>query len=154
MRDEANVCSGYLSLHIQSYMYQLWLPKTGMWQFDFSDADSPQLGTVALGPNNACHLAVDPVVVVCESAQSLGLSLANDVDTEVLALIDRADQEFTSDKFFAFQTPDGSVALRWFDELPPGHSVLGKLLYVTVPFLSSMQRSKSGFMEDDDGFNF
>jgi len=91
---------------------------------------------------------------VCESAQSLGLSLANDVDTEVLALIDRADQEFTSDKFFAFQTPDGSVALRWFDELPPGHSVLGKLLYVTVPFLSSMQRSKSGFMEDDDGFNF
>jgi hypothetical protein len=125
-----------------------------MWQFDFSDADSPQLGTVALGPNNACHLAGDPVVVVCESSSSLGLSLANNVETEVLAVIDRADQKFTNDNFFAFQTPDGSVALRWFESLPAGHTVLGKLVYITVPYLSSMQMPKSGFAEDDDGFNF
>ena len=111
------------------------------------------MGTVALGPNNAVQLAEDPVVLVTMST-SLGLSLANTVETEVLALVDRGDVEFDSSKFYAFGTPDGGVVVRWFDQVPEGHVVLGRMVYVTIPFLSSMAKGKSGFMEDDDGFNF
>ena len=106
-----------------------------------------------MAPTNALQLAGDPVVLVSQSS-GLGLSLSNNVEAEVLILLDRADQEFESQKFFAFSAPDGSVVLRWFDDMPAGHSVLGRLVYVTIPFLSSMGGKKSGFLEDDDGFNF
>jgi len=125
----------------------------GMWQFDFSDPDGPQMGTVALGPNNAVHLAKDPVVLVTQSAE-LGLSLSNDVETEVLVMLDRGETDFESDKFLAVAGPDGSVTIRWYDALPDGYSILGRVVYVTIPYLSSMATAKSGFAEDDDGFNF
>mmetsp|Transcript_10203 Transcript_10203/g.17297 ORF Transcript_10203/g.17297 Transcript_10203/m.17297 type:complete len:167 (+) Transcript_10203:206-706(+) len=125
----------------------------GTWVFDFSDPDGPQMGTVAMGPNNAVHLAVDPVVIV-SSSSSLGLSLSNNVEAEVLILIDRADTEFQTEKFYAFADSEGDVSVRWYDELPPGHSILGKVAYVSIPFLSSMEKGASGFAEDDDGFNF
>jgi len=125
----------------------------GMWQFDFSDPDGPQMGTVALGPNNAIQLAEDPVVLVSQSAE-LNLSLSNNVEAEVLIAVDRADKEFDSQKFYAFAAPDGKVEVRWYDEVPAGYTILGKVVYITIPFLDSMQRKASGFMEDDDGFNF
>lgn len=124
-----------------------------MWQFDFSDPEGPQTGTVALGPSNVVHLCEDPVVVVSES-KALGLSLSNDVNSEVLILLDRSKQDFESDKFFAFSTPDGRVDIRWLDALPINCKVLAKVMLVTVPFLPSMKKRTSGFMEDDDGFNF
>jgi hypothetical protein len=125
----------------------------GMWQFDFSDPSGPQLGTVALTPNNAVQLCIDPVVVVSKSSV-LGMSLKNNVEAEVLVLIDRADRDFDADKFFAFADSEGGVVIRWFDGLPQGFSVLGKVVFVTIPYLASMNSKRSGFMEDDDGFNF
>ncbi len=60
----------------------------GMWQFDFSDPEGPQLGTVALPPSSVIQLALDPVVVISRSVE-LGLSLTNNVEAEVLIVIDR-----------------------------------------------------------------
>lgn len=120
-----------------------------MWHFDFSDPEGPQLGTVALAPGNAVHSCGDPVVIVTQSSL-LGLSLSNNVDAEVLVLIDRSDRDFYPEKFYAAASPDGSVIIRWFDQLPSGHSVLGRVALVTIPFLPSMQKKKTGFMEEDD----
>ena len=128
-------------------------PPLGMWQFDFSDPDGPQLGTVVLPPSNAIQTAEDPVVMVAESTE-LGLSLRNDVECEVLIVIDRGDKTFEDDKFFAFSAPDGSVIVRWFQELPAGYSVLGRVVIVIVPYLESMMVKSSGFMEDQDDFSF
>ena len=42
----------------------------------------------------------------------------------------------------------------WFDEVPAGYSVLGRVVIVIVPYLESMMVKSSGFMEDDDEFSF
>ena len=125
----------------------------GMWQFDFSDPDGPQLGTVVLPPSAAVQKAADPVVMVAQSTE-LKLSLRNDVEAEVLIVIDRGELDFDSTKFFAFSGPDGVVTVRWFDEVPAGYSVLGRVVIVIVPYLESMMVKSSGFMEDDDDFSF
>jgi hypothetical protein len=125
----------------------------GMWQFDFSDPSGPQMGTVALSPNNAVQLCEDPVIVVSQSSV-LGLSLSQNVDAEVLVLLDRAEREFVQDKFFAVAAPDGNIAIRWYDSLPAGHKVVAKVVMVTIPYLPAMNKKKSGFMEEDDGFSF
>ena len=69
----------------------------GMWQFDFSDPDGPQLGTVVLPPSAAVQKAADPVVMVAQSTE-LKLSLRNDVEAEVLIVIDRGELDFDSTK--------------------------------------------------------
>lgn len=124
-----------------------------MWQFDFSDPEGPQLGTVALPPSNAVQLAEDPVAIVTQN-DVLGISVSNDDITEVLVIIDRARTSFTPSKFFAFAGPDDSVEIRWFDALPQGYNVLGRVELVVIPFLESMKKKASGFLEEEDDFNF
>ena len=125
----------------------------GMWQFDFSDPEGPQLGTVVLPPSSAVQMSEDPVVIVAQSAD-LALSLRNNVEAEVLVVIDRAARTFENDRFYAFAAPDGATTIRWFEEIPAGYSIIGKVVIVVVPYLENMKIKSSGFMEDQDDFCF
>ncbi|CAN0045854.1 unnamed protein product, partial [Heterosigma akashiwo] len=122
----------------------------GMWQYDFTDPEGPQMGTVALPPSDLVDFMVDPVCVVADNL-SLGIQL-NDEQTEVLVTIDRALREHQPNKFFAWQTPDNQVVIRWFEEVPAGHECLGQVMLTTIPHLEYMGSSKSGFMEADEDF--
>mmetsp|Transcript_7784 Transcript_7784/g.9725 ORF Transcript_7784/g.9725 Transcript_7784/m.9725 type:complete len:215 (-) Transcript_7784:8-652(-) len=124
----------------------------GMWQFDFSDPDGPQMGTVALQPSENVQMAEDPVVLVGPSS-ALGLSLRNNIETEVLILIDRADCHFVDNRFFLFARQDGSTVIQWSDSLEPGEVVLGRVILVTVPHVEGMERQNSGFMEESDDYS-
>eukprot|EP00616_Rhizochromulina_sp_CCMP1243_P010155 CAMPEP_0118962446 /NCGR_PEP_ID=MMETSP1173-20130426/788_1 /TAXON_ID=1034831 /ORGANISM="Rhizochromulina marina cf, Strain CCMP1243" /LENGTH=221 /DNA_ID=CAMNT_0006910713 /DNA_START=107 /DNA_END=772 /DNA_ORIENTATION=+ len=128
-------------------------PNLGTWHFDFTDPEGPQLGTVALPAANSVHLAEDPVVLVSKS-EVLGLNLSNDVLAEVLVVVDRARTKFQRDRFFAFAAPDGSVEIGWRDELPEGMVVAGRVELVYSPHLPGMESRASGFLEEEDDFNF
>ncbi len=69
---------------------------------------------------------------------------------QALVLIDRGDRYFQSNKFYAFGAPDGSVVIRWFDQVPPEYTVVGRVQYVTVPYMERSGTYKSGWMELDD----
>lgn len=69
---------------------------------------------------------------------------------QTLVLIDRADVSFNPRKFYAFATPDGGVSIQWVDDVPQGWGILGRVLYVTLPFLPQYGKKKSGFLEEDE----
>lgn len=69
---------------------------------------------------------------------------------QVLVLIERADKAFTPNKFFAFADPSGNVVIRWFDQVPAGYSILGRVLYATLPHLPQFGKKKSGWLEADE----
>ena len=70
--------------------------------------------------------------------------------SQALVLIDRADRAFQSNKFYAFSGPDNLVTIRWFDNVPSDHTILGRVLYVTLPFTKKMGKKKTGFLEADE----
>ena len=121
----------------------------GTWQYDFSDPDGPQMGVVAMPGSELVHDMLDPVVVVVPN-DVVGIELAKQSVTETLLLVDRAENEFESRKFFVYKSPEGELVVRWFDKLPAGWEPLGKVMLVTVPWLPAMGRKKTGFMEEDD----
>lgn len=125
----------------------------GSWHFDFSDPEGPQLGTVAMHPSNPVQLAEDPVVVVSTSGE-MGISLSNNVNAEILLMVDRADRHFVPNAFFAFAEGDGSVTIRWQEQVEEDQAVLGRVVFVTVPFLPAMKKKASGFLEEEDDFNY
>jgi hypothetical protein len=67
-----------------------------------------------------------------------------------MVLIDRGDRYFQSNKFYAFGAPDGSVVIRWYDQVPQGYTILGRVQYVTLPYRERSGSFKSGWMEIDD----
>lgn len=126
-------------------------PGYGRWQYDFSDPEGPQMGTVAYPPSPLVHACLDPVVVIANN-DALGIDLKGDHDIEAMVLIDRADRYFEPTKFYAFAAPDGNVVIRWFDQVPEGWALLGKVHYVTLPYTEKSGTFKSGWMEVDDDF--
>jgi hypothetical protein len=119
----------------------------GSWAYDFSEADGPQLGTVALPGSEVITDCLDPVVVISKSTD-LGVNLVDEV--EMLVVIDRLDTEFKTDKFYIFKTPSNKLIIQWADIVQPGYEILGKVILCTAPFSKSMKAVKSGFLEDDD----
>mmetsp|Transcript_23793 Transcript_23793/g.31109 ORF Transcript_23793/g.31109 Transcript_23793/m.31109 type:complete len:228 (+) Transcript_23793:101-784(+) len=120
----------------------------GMWQYDFTDPDGPQMGTVALPGSDIVDFLEDPVIVIATN-KDLGIEL-RDEETEVLVTIDRALKTHQPLKFYAWKTPDKQITIRWFDEIPPGYEILGQVMIVTIPHLEYMGANKSGFLEADE----
>lgn len=109
------------------------------------------MGTVAYPPSALVHSCADPVVVIANN-DALGIDLKGDHEIEVLVLVDRGDRYFQSNKFYAWAAPDGQVVIRWFEQVPEGWTLLGKVHYVTVPWTEKSGTYKSGWMEVDDDF--
>ncbi|CAM9606364.1 unnamed protein product, partial [Phaeothamnion confervicola] len=78
----------------------------GKWQYDFTDPDGPQMGTVALPGSAQLNSLDDPVIVVARN-DVLGIELPKG-DVSTLVVADRADTEFEMGKFFVWQTPEGA----------------------------------------------
>jgi hypothetical protein len=128
----------------------------GQWTYDFSDPDGPQVGTVALPGGETLTAAEDPVVIIAEH-QSIGVSLPSSIvdPVDIIVLVDRAIQTFSERKFLVYDTPSKGLQIGAFLEkkdIPKGSSILGRVILVFVPFLPSMQSSKTGFQESDELF--
>lgn len=124
-------------------------PSYGRWVYDFSDPEGPQMGTVALPGMALVHACASPVVVIANN-DALGIDMMGDHDIEAMVLIDRGDRYFQPSKFYAFAAPDDSVVIRWFDQVPEGWALLGKVHYVTMPWTAKTGTYKSGWMEVDE----
>lgn len=92
---------------------------------------SVQMGTIAFPGSSNVQACEDPVAIVTSSAH-LHISLANNVEAEVVVLIDRANTEFYDNKFFLFADAAGTTYLQWQPELPEGHEVLGRVMVSCV----------------------
>jgi len=110
------------------------------------------MGTIAFPGSANVQACEDPVAIVTNSAH-LHISLANNVEAEVVVLIDRANTEFYNNKFFLFADAAGTTYLKWQSELPEGHEVLGRIMLVQIPFLSTMGKKTSGWMEEADDYS-
>ena len=89
------------------------------------------MGTIAFPGSSNVQACEDPVAIVTSSAH-LHISLANNVEAEVVVLIDRANTEFYDNKFFLFADAAGTTYLQWQPELPEGHEVLGRVMVSCV----------------------
>jgi hypothetical protein len=126
-------------------------PLTGMWTYDFSDPEGPHMGTVAFPGGDAVNGCTDPVVLIGQNTE-FGLFYPEDVECEILLLIDRGDTAFTPSKIYVFRTPANTLSIRGCDSVPIGHSVLGRVVLCTLPFVPSMKKRKTGFMEEDEEY--
>lgn len=112
----------------------------GGWNYHMLTGDAAPGGFVALPGSPLLDAHPDTVAVVCTSP-SLGLEFPDGQEHEVIALIDRSDtatfdaSTFDPQRFYAIADPEGKITIRWFDELPPGHTVHGRLLFTQMPFV-------------------
>ncbi|CAM9894059.1 unnamed protein product [Ectocarpus sp. 13 AM-2016] len=58
-------------------------PEMGMWQYDFSDPEGPQLGTVAVPGGEQVFKMKEPVAIVCPN-DDLNIQMPNDERTRGL----------------------------------------------------------------------
>ncbi|CAB1100338.1 unnamed protein product [Ectocarpus sp. CCAP 1310/34] len=124
-------------------------PEMGMWQYDFSDPEGPQLGTVAVPGGEQVFKMKEPVAIVCPN-DDLNIQMPNDEKAEMLLVIDRANREFEFGKFFLWDTPSDGLVVRYFEGEPtPGFACVGRVGIVLAPFLPSMAKKSSGFEEED-----
>eukprot|EP00558_Chaetoceros_sp_UNC1202_P009003 CAMPEP_0197247050 /NCGR_PEP_ID=MMETSP1429-20130617/26065_1 /TAXON_ID=49237 /ORGANISM="Chaetoceros sp., Strain UNC1202" /LENGTH=188 /DNA_ID=CAMNT_0042707857 /DNA_START=218 /DNA_END=784 /DNA_ORIENTATION=+ len=131
-------------------------PPMGQWSYEFTDPDGSQVGTVAIPGSNIASTCEDPVVLICEHF-ALGVELPEELKdpVDLLVLVDRAKNGFAERKFLVVDVPGEGVIVRAFstkDEIPTGGEILGWVDYVQVPWLPCMQKSKTGFMEDNESF--
>ena len=130
----------------------------GSWNYHMLTGAGAPGGFVAIP--GSVHLDHHPntVAVVCQS-KALGVEFPDGGEHEVLALIDRSCVEtidrscFDDKSFYAIADPQGSVAIRWMEQLPADHNVVGKLLYAQMPFVKRAG-SGGGFAETSDEFEF
>jgi hypothetical protein len=118
----------------------------GQWMYDFSDADGPQLGTVALPGSDTVTEAVDPVAVIAPSS-TIGVKFP-EVE-EMVVVIDRGNTDYNDDNFFAYKTPDNKVSIEWNDDPDEDWDILGKVVLCMAPFNPKYVKPKSGFLEDE-----
>lgn len=133
-------------------------PEAGGWNYHMLTTGAAPGGFCALPGTPLLKHSPDTVAVVCMS-NSLGLEFPDGNEHEVLALIDRQDAavldavHFDPKGFYAFSDPAGNVAIRWFDALPDGWSILGRVLLTQMPFVVK-PGAGSGFAEGSDEFEF
>mmetsp|Transcript_4203 Transcript_4203/g.8897 ORF Transcript_4203/g.8897 Transcript_4203/m.8897 type:complete len:254 (-) Transcript_4203:450-1211(-) len=131
-------------------------PEQGQWNYDFSDPDGPQVGTVAIAGSPVVHGCDDPAVIVAEHF-SIGVQLPPEIEDPV-DLIVLADRSLGfAERAFLVHTVPGSDGLKIAaygskGDMPGGSEVLGRVVLVQIPWLPSMKPTKSGFMEVDEYF--
>eukprot|EP00596_Hydrurales_sp_CCMP1899_P010838 CAMPEP_0119035126 /NCGR_PEP_ID=MMETSP1177-20130426/2092_1 /TAXON_ID=2985 /ORGANISM="Ochromonas sp, Strain CCMP1899" /LENGTH=147 /DNA_ID=CAMNT_0006993061 /DNA_START=251 /DNA_END=694 /DNA_ORIENTATION=+ len=119
--------------------------ESGMWSYDFPDAEVPG-GTVAIPGSVVITDCVDPVVMITTN-KAIQVQLKEDV--EMLVVVDRGDTQFNPEHFFVFRTPENTVLLQWADRVEDGYSILGRVAMCTVPWIKSMASADTGFAEND-----
>jgi hypothetical protein len=143
----------YLGVYPDVTIDEIFAPKTtaaapqGTWSYEFTDADGPQLGTVALPGSEVLSLAKDPIILI---AKNTDLNIQMTDSTETLLVIDRGDQVFETGKFFLFLSPEQQLSVLYMDELLEGYKVVGKVIVCSVPFTESMRPKPTGFAEEDE----
>lgn len=126
----------------------------GQWEYDFSDPDGPQMGTIALPGMTAVYECEDPVALISDHF-TLKVSLTNKLTdpVDLLVLCDRAKTGFAERKFLVLQLEgDAELTIGAFnakDEIPAGAEILGHVSLVQIPWLRAMEKRKSGFLEED-----
>ena len=100
----------------------------------------------------------DPVVLIGEHVD-LGVQLPDEIKdpVDLIVLCDRARTYFAERKFLVMELEDnpGMIKIGAFssrEEMPSSAKILGHVTLVQIPWLPSMQRKKSGFMEEDQLF--
>jgi hypothetical protein len=126
----------------------------GQWTYDFSDPEGPQLGTVAIEGSLIVSSVEDPVVIIAEHP-SLGVDLPRAITSAVdlVVLVDRAKTTFHERKFLVLEIPGKGLTIQAFNlksDIPQGSEILGQVEQVQIPWLPSMQPTKSGFLEADE----
>lgn len=129
-------------------------PPEGQWTYDFSDPEGPQLGTVALDGGTVVAACEDPVAIIAEHT-SLAVPLPDAIKepVDLIVLVDRAANHFAERRFLVIEQ-DGEVKIGAFEtkkELPECE-ILGQVLLCQIPWLPSMKKTKTGFMEVDEYF--
>jgi hypothetical protein len=129
--------------------------KLGQWAYDFSDPDGPQLGTIALPGTASVYETEDPVVLIGEHFH-MGVQLPKEITdpVDLIVLVDRARKHFSERKFLVLELEEnpGVISIGAFssrEELPSTAKILGHVTLVQIPWLPSMKKKKSGFMEED-----
>lgn len=65
-------------------------------------------------------------------------------------IVDRANREFVTGKFFLWDTPGNGLQVRYFESSPtPGYECVGRVGLVLIPFLKSMTPRFTGFEEEE-----
>lgn len=130
----------------------------GQWAYDFSDPNGPQLGTVAVPGSSSVYETDDPVVLIAEHFD-LGVQLPDAIKdpVDLIVLVDRARKYFAERKFLVMELEEnpGMISIGAFsskEEMPSTAKIMGQVTLVQIPWLPSMQRKKSGFMEEDQLF--
>lgn len=135
-------------------------PAPGRWKYyKLTGAEAP-FGFVCMSVPETFLTAESPVVLVA-MASDLGIPLTDGKNDEVLVLVDRKDpacsdpEAFNNRKFYVFGEPDGRVGIRWQEEpCLAGERILGKVLYVNVPYIEPKNKPNTGFAETSDEFEF
>eukprot|EP00968_Pinguiococcus_pyrenoidosus_P009727 scaffold754_cov248-Pinguiococcus_pyrenoidosus.AAC.43 len=144
------ICGTYPGLSVDELTAAEGVPpvENGNWVYDFMGEEASAMGVVAIPGCRAVNEAKDPVALIA-SAKSLGVQLLE--EAECVVVVDRQDVEFDSRKFYAFSAPDsGLISICWRPQPPAGWPIVGRVVYVMVPFLQYMAASKTGFVEIDD----
>jgi hypothetical protein len=131
-------------------------PEPGQWNYDFSDPDGPQLGTVAIEGSNVVAVCEDPVVIIAEHT-SLSIPLPESIKepVDIVVLVDRDLNRFAERKFLVLDVGEDALIIAAFPfktDLPPNCEILGQAVLCQVPWLPSMKPTKSGFLEADEYF--
>lgn len=128
----------------------------GQWSYDFSDPDGPQMGTVAVRGCEIISTCEDPVAIICEHF-ALGVILPEVLKdpVDVLAIVDRSKNSYAERKFLVLEIPGEGVVIRAFPteaDMPASATILGRVVFVQLPWLPCMKKKKSGFGEEDQLF--
>lgn len=127
----------------------------GQWTYDFSDPDGPQLGTVALDGGSVVAACEDPVAIIAEHT-SLAVPLPDAITepVDLIVLVDRAANHFAERRFLVVER-NGELTIGAYEtkkDLPSDCEILGQVQLCQIPWLPSMKKTKTGFMEVDEYF--
>jgi hypothetical protein len=110
-----------------------------------------------LDGSNVVSACEDPVAIIAEHT-SLGVPLPDAIkeSVDLIVIVDRALNRFSERKFLVLQRGGGSDleigAYETKADLPADCEILGQVLLCQIPWLPSMKKTKTGFMEVDEYF--
>ena len=130
----------------------------GAWNYHMLAGDSAPGGFVAIPGSQLLDDNPNTVAVVCMST-AIGLEVPDEQEHETLALINRSDPAVVDPaamdpkRFYAYADPQGAIHIRWFETIPEGWTILGRLLYTQMPHVVRPGAGQ-GFAETSDDFTF
>eukprot|EP00571_Detonula_confervacea_P010302 CAMPEP_0172300662 /NCGR_PEP_ID=MMETSP1058-20130122/2687_1 /TAXON_ID=83371 /ORGANISM="Detonula confervacea, Strain CCMP 353" /LENGTH=230 /DNA_ID=CAMNT_0013010493 /DNA_START=69 /DNA_END=761 /DNA_ORIENTATION=- len=154
------IAGQYPGVDVETYLALSSDPSAdlGQWSYDFTDPNGPQMGTVALPGMTSVYESDDPVVIIADHI-SMGVQLTEAITepVDLIVLCDRSRTNFAERKFLVLELEDspGVITISAFaskEEMPANPKILGHVMLVQIPWLPSMQKKKSGFMEEDECF--